>query len=282
MKKAFIAVDGIFGFDLFQHGKEQYHKVLDFGGLIQDVCQRLGTKGDCQVLVPKVLRRCYIGATTKCWNPVRREYETALRNAKFVMPGRPLCSNGKEKGIDTLLFSEVIEAARYDYFDYLVLLTGDLDHITLVQDLKEMGKETILLTGKVCGEDGLEKTGYSKELENNCMETIDIFSLIGEPKVFKDVPAIPAVAADKKQIPQVVQAIVEIMAEKSKEVGKTAVFAYQDMVEARLVQNGTQLGMPLGEYLVSFPTIFKVGCVWFSQRKTVSLINTTNTLKEVI
>ena len=280
MKKVFVAIDGIFGLDLFQHGKEQYHKVLDFTGLIQEVCQQLGVKNGCQVLAPKVLRQCYIGAIAKSWNPLRREYETALRNARFGMRGWPLYSNGKEKGIDTMLFSEVLEAAQLDYFDYLVLLTGDLDHITLVQELKEMGKETVLITGKVCGEDGLEKTGYAKELKNNCLETINIFSLIGNPKVFKDAPTIPAVVADKKQILQVVQAIEEIMAERSKEMGKSMVFAYQDQVEARLVQNGIPLDMPLGKYLVSFPTIFRVGRDWFSPRKTVSIINSADIKKE--
>lgn len=280
MKKVFVAVDGIFGLDLFQHAKEKFHKVLDFGGLIQDVCRRLGAKDGCQVLAPKVLRQCYIGAIAKCWNPDRREYENALRNARVGMRGWPLYSNGKEKGIDTMLFSDVIEAAQLDYFDYLVLLTGDLDHITLVQELKEMGKETVLITGKVCDEDGLEKTGYAKELKNSCLETINIFSLIDDPKVFKDAPAIPAVAADKKQIPQVVQAIDEVMAEKSKEMGKSMAFAYQDQVEARLVQNGTPLDMPLDKYLVSFPTIFRVGRTWFSPRKTVSIINSADIKKE--
>ena len=186
IKRIAFAVDGIFGLELFQHAKEKLHKVLDFGGLVQEVCQRLETEHGC----PKVLRQCYIGAVAKNWNPVRKEYETALRNARFGMRGWPIGNNGKEKGIDTMLFSDVIEAAQQDYFDYLVLFAGDLDHITLVQELKEMGKETILIAGRVYGDDGLEKTGYSKELEGNCLEAIDIFSLIGNPKVFRDAPVV--------------------------------------------------------------------------------------------
>ena len=266
-KKIACVFDGFFLFNLYQHAKNTHNKVLNCAGLVRAICKHIEIRDGCKAVVPHFLRNCFIGMST-VEPPTMVEYVTALSNARFRMSCRPLC-NGKEKAIDTMVCSDTIDAAQNELFDYLVILTGDQDHVPLVQDLRDLGIEVILLTGEY--KDGDDVTGCSMELKSNCSETIDIFSFLDDPQVFVNLPVSYVASTDEKFLLQVRQAVHEVMDEKSREQGREMAFALQVSVAKKLEQYGIKLGMTLSEFFAKHKDVFRVGFDGSPFRKTVSI-----------
>ena len=231
-------------------------------------------------------------------NSVRNEYETALKLSRFGARGRPL-QNGKEKCIDTMLFSDIKDEATAGVFDYLILLAGDLDHITLVQDLKSLGIKTVLLYGEIITK-GIKTTGYSHELRDACFNSVDLFEILDNGDVFKNTkyqhtsmtelmrspmpktsivmePKNPAVQQENEldkedlMLKGVVDAIQEVISEKEKLQDRKLAFAFQAQVGTQLKKNGVELPVGLKQYLESYPQIFRTGTHPVTQALTVSV-----------
>lgn len=270
-KNISFIIDGFFCFNLYQHAKNTHHKVLNFAGLVRAICKRMAAKVGCEIVAPKILRNCYMGLSVDI--PDLLDYEIALSDARFGMRRRPLV-NGKEKAIDTMIQSDIKEAAQDGFFDYLFILAGDFDHDTLVGDLKDLEIGTILVTGEY--RDGKNITACSEKLKSNCFETIDIFSFLNNPDVFEDMPATPTDSTDEELLQQVKQVVQEMMDEKTKELGRQMVFALQFSVAKKLEQLGIKLGITLSEFFAKHQDVFKVGIDAAPFRKTVSIKRQTN------
>lgn len=295
-KIAFV-IDGYFGLTLYKHIKKTHGKVINFEGLVDSVCAALEKITDEKCISPANLRHYYMGTDSLQSDADRNEYEDALKLSRFGARGRPL-QNGREKGIDTMLYSDIKDEANSGVFDYLVLLAGDLEHITLVQDLKAMKIRTILLYGEITT-NGVKTTGCSYELRNSCFESVDLFELIDNGDIFQNAQnqtnsmtafmkgasslSNNKLTAKSSYTPTtssgntpallstVVSAIDKVIAEKEQAQGRKLAFAFQAQVGTQLKQNGVTLPMPLGEYLNSYPTVFKTGLHPTTKALTVSI-----------
>lgn len=183
MKKIAFVIDGYYGLTLYKHIKSAHGKVTNFEGLVNSTCEGLGKCANEKCIAPANLRHYFMGTDPNIINPERNEYENALRLARFGARGRPL-QNGREKGIDTMLYSDIKSEADSGLFDYLVLFAGDLDHITLVQDLKDLGIKTVLIYGEIVT-NGKKTTGYAEELKDSCFDSVDLFQLLENKEIFQ-------------------------------------------------------------------------------------------------
>lgn len=295
-KVAFV-IDGYFGFTFYKHIKSTYGKVINFDNLVNISCEALGNILEEKCISPANLRQYYMGTDLERMDVNRIEYERVLSISRFGARGRPL-KCGKEKGIDTMLFSDIKEEATAGAFDYLILLAGDLDHITLVQDLKAMGIKTILIYGEIVS-NGVKTTGYSEELRRACFNSVNIMDFLNDPDICQSTRTQPSsmtmimkartrktsdqpvqhpvcnteyrplrrpvhrnafpVRPKKTLLQNVIDAVNQTFALKQELLGKRVPFVYQDRVLAQLNQNGIELPLPLNEYLASYPTVFRTG-----------------------
>lgn len=180
-KIAFV-IDGYYGLTLYKDIKKTCDKVINFEALVNTACLALGNRIGENCISPANLRHYYMGTNSERLDSIRNEYEDSLKLSRFGARGRPL-KNGKEKGIDTMLFSDIKEEANAGAFDYLILLAGDLDHITLIQDLKDMGIKTVLMYGEIVT-NGKKTTGCSQELKNACFDSVDLYELLDNEDIF--------------------------------------------------------------------------------------------------
>lgn len=307
-KVAFV-IDGYFGFTFYKHIKSTYGKVINFDNLVNISCEALGNILEEKCISPANLRQYYMGTDLERIDVNRMEYERALSISRFGARGRPL-KCGKEKGIDTMLFSDIKEEATAGAFDYLILLAGDLDHITLVQDLKAMGIKTILIYGEIVS-NGVKTTGYSEELRRSCFNSVNIMDFLNDPDICQSTRTQPSsmtmimkartrqtsdqpvqhpvcntedrplrrpvhrnavpVRPKKNLLQNVIDAVNQTFALKQEQLGKRVSFVYQAKVQAQLNQNGIRLPMPLNQYLASYPTVFRTGAYSDSRSLIVSL-----------
>lgn len=308
-KVAFV-IDGYFGFTFYKHIKSTYGKVINFDNLVNSSCKALGKLLDEKCISPANLRQYYMGTDLERKDPNRIEYERALSISRFGARGRPL-KCGKEKCIDTMLFSDIKEEATAGAFDYLILLAGDLDHITLVQDLKAIGVKTILIYGEIVG-NCVKTTGYSEELRRACFNSVNLMDLLDDQEIFQKTkyqsssmtkimkaksekrgiqqpasqsvvhserntvcrPAYKLVATvhpKKSLLQNVIDAVNQTFALKQAQLGKRVPFVYQDNVMALLKQNGIKLPLPLNLYLNSYPTVFRTGAYSETRSLIVSI-----------
>ena len=296
-KIAFV-VDGYYGLSLYRYAKSEFGKIINFEGLVNSACTALENIIQEKCISPASLRHYYMGTDLNNVNSVRNEYETALKLSRFGARGRPL-QNGKEKCIDTMLFSDIKDEATAGVFDYLILLAGDLDHITLVQDLKSLGIKTVLLYGEIIT-NGIKTTGYSHELRDSCFNAVDLFEILDNGDVFKNTkyqhtsmtelmrtpmpktsivmePKNPAVQQENEldkedlTLKGVVDAVQEVISEKEKIEGQKVAFALQAQVGTQLKKNGVELPVGLKQYLESYPQIFRTGTHPVTQALTVSV-----------
>lgn len=308
-KVAFV-IDGYFGFTFYKHIKSTYGKVINFDNLVNSSCKALGKLLDEKCISPANLRHYYMGTDLERKDASRIEYEIALSLSRFGARGRPLRC-GKEKCIDTMLFSDIKEEATAGAFDYLILLAGDLDHITLVQDLKAMGVKTILLCGEIVS-NGVKTTSYSEELRRACFDSVNLMELLENQYIFQSAekesssmtkfmkskpsnhnvqqplrqsmhqpvrntvrhPArrsVVTVHTRKTLLQNVIDAVNQTFALKQEQLGKRVPFVYQTKVLDQLNQNGIRLPMPLNQYLDSYPTVFRTGAYSDSRSLIVSL-----------
>ena len=291
---AFI-IDGYFGFTLYNNINQVHGKVIDFNKVVNATCAELERRIGRKCMAPTNLRQYYMGKNLDNPNPACNKYELSLQAARFGARSRPL--HGKrEKGIDTMLYSDVMKWAQYNTFEYLVLLAGDADHVILVEDLKQMGIQTVLLYGEIMTQ-GRRSTGYSSELRDTCFHSINLFNFVGKSKLHhlnnsstsgKTVhsPATGFRAPSNNNKPtsqnrprntsnllQKVQTTVkQVIAEKEQSQGRRLAFAFQSQVGIQLQRNGINLPVSLGEYLASYPNIFRVGTHPTTQALTVSII----------
>lgn len=293
-KIAFV-IDGYFGFTLYKNIKGTYGKIINFEGLVNSVCETLGNVIDEKCISPANLRHYYMGTDLGKINAERNEYENALRLARFGARGRPL-QNGKEKGIDTMLYSDIKDEANSGSFDYLVLLAGDLDHITLIQDLKTMGIKTVLLYGEIVT-NGVKTTGCSSDLKDECYKVVDLFGLIDDHDIFKsaNIQTNSMTELMKQKSPNllggmvaqrpmkissngissllksVIDSVNQVISKKELLQGCRLAFALQAQVGTQLKNNGIALPVPLREFLESYPTVFKTGTHPLTKALTVSV-----------
>lgn len=307
-KVAFV-IDGYFGFTFYKHIKTTYGKVINFDNLVNISCEALGNILEEKCISPANLRQYYMGTDLERMDANRIEYERALSISRFGARGRPL-KCGKEKGIDTMLFSDIKEEATAGAFDYLILLAGDLDHITLVQDLKAMGIKTILIYGEIVS-NGVKTTGYSEELRRACFNSVNIMDFLNDPDICQSTKTQPSsmtmimkartrhtsdqpeqhpvcnmedrplrrpvhrnavpVRPKKNLLHNVIDAVNQTFALKQEQLGKRVPFVYQDKVLAQLKLNGIKLPVPLNQYLDSYPTVFRTGAYSDSRSLIVSL-----------
>lgn len=296
-KIAFV-VDGYYGLSLYRYAKSEFGKIINFEGLVNSACTALENIIQEKCISPASLRHYYMGTDLNNVNSVRNEYETALKLSRFGARGRPL-QNGKEKCIDTMLFSDIKDEATAGVFDYLILLAGDLDHITLVQDLKSLGIKTVLLYGEIIT-NGIKTTGYSHELRDACFNSVDLFEILDNGDVFKNtkyqhtsmtelmrspMPKTSIVMKPENHAVQqedelgkedltlkgVVDAVQEVISEKEKIEGQKVAFALQAQVGTQLKKNGVELPVGLKQYLESYPQIFRTGTHPVTQALTVSV-----------
>lgn len=308
-KVAFV-IDGYFGFTFYKHIKSTYGKVINFDNLVNISCEALGNILEEKCISPANLRHYYMGTDLERKDASRIEYEIALSLSRFGARGRPLRC-GKEKCIDTMLFSDIKEEATAGAFDYLILLAGDLDHITLVQDLKAMGVKTILLYGEIVN-NGVKTTSYSEELRRACFDSVNLMELLENQYIFQSAekesssmtkfmkskpsnhnvqqplrqsmhqpvrntvrhPArrsVVTVHTRKTLLQNVIDAVNQTFALKQEQLGKRVPFVYQTKVLDQLNQNGIRLPMPLNQYLDSYPTVFRTGAYSDSRSLIVSL-----------
>lgn len=286
---AFI-IDGYFGFKLYKHAKGSCGKTIDFEELVDSTCKILGDTIGQKCVSPANLRQYYMGKDSSRVNCECNEYENALQLARFGARSRPL-QGGREKAIDTLLYSDVRNLADSGIIDYLVLLAGDLDHINLVKDLKDMGIGTLLLYGEI-GKGRAKTTGCSPELRRACFYSIDLFNLIqkrqgnrrsismsrsqggtctmsadrGRPPVPCNIPM-----DNSSLLQKVVAAVNQVISDGEQAKGTHLVFALQSQVGVRLKRDGVILPVSLGEYLGWYPTVFRVGTHPRTQALTVSI-----------
>ena len=171
---AFI-IDGYFGLTLYKHIKQVLGKTVDFNTIVNSSCAELERCIGKKCVVPTNLRVYYMGKNLDNLNSTCNRYEENLQLARFAAKSRPL-HGGREKGIDTMLYSDVMALARSGTINFLILLSGDADHIILVQDLKEMGIKTLLLYGEIMAR-GRRVTGCSSELRRACFHSVNLLNL---------------------------------------------------------------------------------------------------------
>lgn len=296
-KIAFV-IDGCFCFTLYKNIKTCYGKVINFEGLVSSACAALEERIKEKCISPASLRHYYMGTDTERVDPLRNEYEDSLKLSRFGARGRPL-QNGREKGIDTMLYSDIKDEANSGSFDYLILLAGDLDHITLVQDLKSMGIKTILFYGEIVTNEG-KTTGCSYELMNSCFDSVNLFELLENEEIFQSANrqsnlmtafmkkkktgisdkltlkgnlGMPKItdAENLSCLKDVISSIQQVISEKEQVQGRKLAFAFQAQVGTQLKKKGIALSVPLSTYLQSFPMVFKTGTHPVTQALTVSI-----------
>ena len=311
-KIAFV-IDGYYGLTLYKDIKRTYGKFINFETLVEKVCKALSLRIDENCISPANLRHYYMGTNLVRFDKERNEYENSLKLSRFGARGRPL-QNGKEKGIDTMLYSDIKEEANAGSFDYLILLAGDLDHITLVQDLKDMGIRTVLIYGEIVI-NGHKTTGFSTELQKACFDSVDLYELLDNEEIFlsankhfvtmteymrrgavtnnallgkwhTEIGVSPrkSFISDNnthgmrtQALPNsgllegVIETIKTVILENEKIKGRKLVFALQSQVGTRLKRIGIHLPYSLGEYLESYPRIFKTGKHPVTKALTVSI-----------
>ena len=308
-KIAFV-IDGYYGLVLYKDIKRKYGKVINFEGLVNIACEALGKKLDEKCISPANLRHYYMGTSRTKNDSERNEYEDALKLSRFGARGRPL-QNGKEKEIDTMLYSDIKDEANAEAFDYLILLAGDLDHITLVQDLKAMGIKTVLLYGEILTK-GVKTTGCSYELKSACFDAVDLYALLENDEIFSSIKheysmsdymkgvdsserassfpekySLPELSGcrsfeknflsldkskyDTDLLGKVISSVRQVIDEKEKQEGRKLAFALQSQVGIQLKRIGVTLPVPLGNFLGMYPEVFKTGAHPYTNALTVSV-----------
>lgn len=295
-KIAFV-IDGYFGLALYKYIKSNFGKTVNYEGLVTVSCKALENVIQEKCISPANLRHYYMGTDLDRIDTDRNEYEDSLKLSRFGARGRPL-QNGREKGIDTMLFSDIKDEAMAGSFDYLILLAGDLDHITLVQDLKSLGIKTVLLYGEIIN-NGVKTTGYSKELKAACFNSVNLLDLLENEEIFQNTQSnfssmtdlmkgthsnftqgsianirrtrTQSVYGHNALLQKVIYSVEEVISDKESLQGRKLAFAFQAQVGTKLKEKGVTLPVALGEYLNSYPSVFRTGVHPVTQALTVSI-----------
>ncbi len=178
--KLLIVIDGYFILELYRKAIGLGKKV-NFTGLITYITQLLQQKYGNNIIVSM---ECYIGLNPHP-SPIETKFLTELRNAGFAIHGRQIRPNGKEKGLDGEIVWHIAEKAILGIIDALILLAGDFDHITPIQNLKLRNIPTFLVSGISKASDSY----YSADLKDACEEFYDFFELLENPKTYSSIPA---------------------------------------------------------------------------------------------
>ncbi len=105
----------------------------------------------------------YIGLPHKI-SREQKKFLTYLEKNGFVIRFTRVSKNrfGKyhQKGIDILLYSDVVELAQEDSYDKAILVSGDADYIKAVEKLEELNKKVEIWSFKIAmSKDLLEAAG---------------------------------------------------------------------------------------------------------------------------
>ena len=117
-----------------------------------------------------------------------RRVDDLLMTAEIVSHYRPVTQSGGEKGIDVWFALEAYELAALKAYDFMVLVTGDEDHVPLVRKLHNLGTRVMLLYWQLqydrtddLGNVKSETVFTSKNLINEVSYAVDMQSLIDDP-----------------------------------------------------------------------------------------------------
>lgn len=304
--KLLIVIDGYFILELYRKAIGLGKKV-NFTGLITYITQLLQQKYGNNIIVSM---ECYIGLNPHP-SPIETQFLTELRNAGFAIHGRQIRPNGKEKGLDGEIVWHIAEKAILGIIDALILLAGDFDHITPIQNLKLRNIPTFLVSGISKASDSY----YSEDLKDACEEFYDFFELLENPKTYSSIPAYsnhsPRAVVGKKPVhiaksasvpgihkkpvsavqtpivkrnprnssltpAQILQnkvkgTIADVIQAQSQKQGRHLVFCLQAEVGKELKRRGITLPESLGSYLAARPSVFRVGTHPYTKARTVSV-----------
>ena len=104
----------------------------------------------------------------------QQNFFTYLKKAGYFIRYKPLqktrSGKRKQKGMDILIYREIIELAEQDSYDLCILVSGDADFVEIVKKLKELGKKIdiwsfkISLSRKLIEEAGKENIHYIDDI----------------------------------------------------------------------------------------------------------------------
>lgn len=112
--------------------------------------KRLNLKIDYYKLVAKLvgdrvlIRPYFYSSTAVPPKPAQVRFHQALQHQGFTIVSRPLLARQEggwvEKGVDLALATDMLVAAFRDLYDTAILVSGDKDYVTVVDEIKRLGK----------------------------------------------------------------------------------------------------------------------------------------------
>ncbi len=82
----------------------------------------------------------YAGVSAKPY-PKKRKFLKYVEKAGFVIQSLPFDPvSNKQKGVDVLIYKDIVELALEDAFDKAILVSGDKDFVEIIRTLKALKK----------------------------------------------------------------------------------------------------------------------------------------------
>lgn len=112
----------------------------------------------------------YAGISAKPY-PKKRKFLKYIEKAGFVIQSLPFDPvSNKQKGVDVLIYKDIIELAREDAFDKAILVSGDKDFVEIIRTLKALKKQIEIwsfkksIAKKLIEEAGIESVFYLDDI----------------------------------------------------------------------------------------------------------------------
>ena len=288
---AAISADGRFTHKIHTYTVRKYGLALDLKGLRQVACERLSAITGNRIVIPQSNSRMYLGMNVVNPNPLEQQLNNYALNSGLTLRVNKLTASGKEKDVDSMVVAESI--AYGNSISGYSLISGDRDFTTIFQTLTSYGIPCILFTAR------FNNTNCSHYLKEAATEVIDLFSLLGDRRVFKPVQQTNAriisyqanfghnakvhgkpsyinhmtPKAVNGSLTNIVELAIQRVIQKKSFPNKPASFAYQADVLSELENMNMRwkLRIPLSEFLSSKNWKFCTG--FYDQRATVSVKN---------
>lgn len=183
-----FSIDGNYGFHLFQYLKDEQKKLINWRRLEAYIREFLSKKAGENCLIN--VRNYYIGNSYKLDDKDtkegidRKDYQNSLTMANF-QPYLIQKQGQKEAGVDIRLAIEAIKHMNDEGVRYFVLVSGDGDFCTLLDELHDVGKEVLLIQGTIPETFDRKGTYTSTVLTSLADYKIDLFELSEtHPEIF--------------------------------------------------------------------------------------------------
>jgi uncharacterized protein (TIGR00288 family) len=138
-----------------------------------------GFKVDYQKLAHELsngydLIRTYCYASTQV-PPIEQQtkFYEKLRHMGIQTTVKPL-NHGREKGVDVALVTELLILCFENAYDVAIIVSGDSDFISAIQEVKRKGKQVIVAQFN---------QGFSNDLKMSCDKVIYLESIAGKIKM---------------------------------------------------------------------------------------------------